>query len=272
VGIGVGRGRLGDFRGMPNWGRIWRVVATGFCFFVFTGGAFCLSCFLLPLLRLFFRDPSKLARRTRLFVRLFFRFMTWLIMSTGCMRLRINGAEKLRRARGVLVFANHPTLIDVVVLMGLIPEANCVVKSSLFRSFAMGPTLRSAGYLENAESDRLVEGCCRSMEAGQPLVIFPEGTRTTPGSPMVFQRGPAHLMLASRRPFLPVVIRCRPAALLKGQPWYHVPERRFDLELDVLAEVPPEEWAPLVADLPRPLAVRKLTRQLELFFMSRGDV
>jgi 1-acyl-sn-glycerol-3-phosphate acyltransferase len=188
------------------------------------------------------------------------------------MRLRIRGGEKLRKAKGVLVFANHPTLIDVVVLMGLIPDANCVVKASLFRSLALGPTLRSAGYLENAESDRLVEGCCRSLEAGQPLVIFPEGTRTTPGAPMVFQRGPAHLMMASRRPFLPVVIRCRPAALLKGQPWYHVPERRFELELEVLDEVPPEEWAPLVADLPRPLAVRKLTRQLELFFMSKEDV
>ena len=257
---------------MLNLGRIWRIGATGFCFFVFTGGALGLSCCLLPLLRCFVRDPVKLGGRTRLFVRLYFRFMTWLIAFTGCMRLRIKGVEKLREARGVLVFANHPTLIDVVVLMGLIPEANCVVKASLFRSLAMGPTLRSAGYLENAESDRLVEGCRRSMEAGQPLIIFPEGTRTTPGAPMVFQRGPAHLMLATRRPFLPVVIRCRPAALLKGQPWYHVPERRFELELEVLDEVPPEEWAPLIADLPRPLAVRKLTRHLEFFFMSKVDV
>jgi 1-acyl-sn-glycerol-3-phosphate acyltransferase len=257
---------------MLNLGRIWRIGATGFCFFVFTGGALGLSCCLLPLLRCFVRDPVKLGGRTRLFVRLYFRFMTWLIAFTGCMRLRIKGVEKLREGRGVLVFANHPTLIDVVVLMGLIPEANCVVKASLFRSLAMGPTLRSAGYLENAESDRLVEGCRLSMEAGQPLIIFPEGTRTTPGSPLVFQRGPAHLMLATRRTFLPVVIRCRPAALLKGQPWYHVPERRFELELEVLDEVPPEEWAPLVADLPRPLAVRKLTRHLELFFMSKVDV
>jgi 1-acyl-sn-glycerol-3-phosphate acyltransferase len=247
-------------------------LATGFCFVVFSCGALCLSCLFLPLLRLIVRDPARLGRQTRRFVRLFFRFVTLLIVNLGCMRLSIEGVDKLKNARGVLVFANHPTLIDVVVLMGLIPEANCVVKSSLFRSLALGPTLRSAGYLENAESDRLVEGCRRSMEAGQPLIIFPEGTRTTPGSPLVFQRGPAHLMLATRRPYLPVLIRCEPDTLLKGQPWYHVPERRFDLELRVLDEVPPETWAAQMAGLPRPMAVRKLTRQLELFFMSKGDV
>jgi 1-acyl-sn-glycerol-3-phosphate acyltransferase len=257
---------------MFNPGRLWRVLATGFCFVVFTCGALSLSCVFLPLLRLFLREPARLGRQTRRFVRLYFRFITLLIVRSGCMRLTIDGVDKLKNARGVLIFANHPTLIDVVVLMGLIPEANCVVKSSLFRSLALGPTLRSAGYLENAESDRLVTGCLRSMQAGQPLIIFPEGTRTTPGRPPVFQRGPAHLMLATRRPFLPVMIRCQPDTLLKGQPWYHVPERRFHLELRVLEEVTPEAWAAQIADLPRPLAVRKLTRQLELFFMSNGDV
>ena len=86
---------------------------------------------------------------------------------------------------------------------------------------------------------------------------------------MVFQRGPAHLLLASGKPILPVIIRCRPDALLKGQPWYHVPERRFELELKVLEPMPAAAWADAVNGEVRPMAARKLTRQLELFFMSK---
>jgi 1-acyl-sn-glycerol-3-phosphate acyltransferase len=254
---------------MAKVGRVWRILATGFCFLVFTSGSLCLSCGFLPILCLVTRDQDVLRRRTRFFVQKFFRFMTWLIEHAGCMRLKVEGAEKLRDAGGVLVLANHPTLIDVVVLMGLIPQANCVIKSALFRKLALGRTLRSAGYVENREPERLVEDCRRTMEAGQSLIIFPEGTRTTPGRPMVFQRGPAHLLLASRKPILPVIIRCRPDALLKGQPWYHVPERRFELDLKVLEPMPPEAWEGEVSGEARPMAVRKLTRQLELFFMSK---
>lgn len=254
---------------MPNLGRLWRTLATGFCFLVFTGGSLGLSCGCLPLLAVVTRDQAVLRRRTRVCVQQFFRFMTWLIEASGCMRLKVEGRERLQQAGGVLVFANHPTLIDVVVLMGLIPQANCVIKSALFRKLALGRTLRAAGYIENGDSGVLVEACCRTMDEGHPLIIFPEGTRTTPGAPIAFQRGPAHLLLASSRPYLPVIIRCRPDALLKGQPWYHVPERRFELELQVLEPVPADAWRALVTDEPRPRAVRNLTRHLELFFVSR---
>ena len=256
---------------MPDLGRYWRTLATGLCFLTFTTGALCLSCGMLPLIACATRDRAVLRRRTRFFVQKYFRFMTWLMQATGCIRLKVEGAERLRAAGGVLVFANHPTLIDVVVLMGLIPQANCVIKSTLFRQAALGRTLRSAGYIENTESAVLVGECCRSMEEGRPLIVFPEGTRTTPGQPLVFQRGPAHLLLASRRPFLPVVIRCHPPALLKNQPWYRVPDRRIELELEVLEPVGPDQWERLVADLPRPLAVRNLTRHLERVFMSEDS-
>lgn len=254
---------------MPSPDKLWRTLATGACFLTFTAGALCLSCAFLPLLRVFTSDRESLRRRTRFFVQRFFRFMTWLIEAVGCMRLKVEGGERLREAGGALIFANHPTLIDVVVLMGLIPQSNCVIKSALFRKLALGHTLRSAGYVENGDPDRLVEDCRASLDSGRPLIIFPEGTRTTPGTPLTFQRGPAHILLASRRPIIPVLIRCRPDALLKGQPWYHVPETRFELELRVLEPISAEQWLARVEGLPRPMAVRALTSQLESFFLEQ---
>ena len=79
---------------MLKVGRIWRILATGFCFLMFTSGSLCLSCGFLPLLCLLTRDQQVLRRRTRFFVQKFFRFMTWLIEHTGCMRLRVEGVER----------------------------------------------------------------------------------------------------------------------------------------------------------------------------------
>jgi 1-acyl-sn-glycerol-3-phosphate acyltransferase len=36
--------------------------------------------------------------------------------TVGIMRMEVDGAEKLRECGGMLVLANHPTLIDVVAL------------------------------------------------------------------------------------------------------------------------------------------------------------
>ena len=45
----------------------------------------------------------------------------------GILTYRVEGAERLREP-GRLIVANHPTLIDVVLLVSLMPEVDCIVK------------------------------------------------------------------------------------------------------------------------------------------------
>ena len=54
----------------------------------------------------------------------------------GLMTYEIRGRERLRRD-GLLILANHPTLIDVVLLVSLLPNADCVVKSAVARNAFM---------------------------------------------------------------------------------------------------------------------------------------
>lgn len=243
-----------------------RVVSTGLCFLLFSAGAVLLTWTVLPLATLVVRDPGRRQRTMRFLVQRFFGFMTWSIAALGCMRLRVEGAHLLAESRGSLVLANHPTLIDVVVLMSKVPQANCVIKSALFRRPGLGRSLRAAGYIENAGADALVRDCGAALERDEALFIFPEGTRSVPGQTLVFQRGTAHVLLASPRPFIPVLVTCSPPTLMKGQKWFQVPDRRFELILRVLPPVLPGEWRGVVEGMPRPLAARELTRYLESYF------
>lgn len=240
----------------------WRLVATGFCFFIFGIGALILSALVFPLMQLMAGQHK--ARYARWVVSKVFAVFLRLMQVTGVMRLEVIGGEKLRTSRNVLVLANHPTLIDVVALISLMPTASCVVKRELWRNPFMWGVVRSANYISNTEPEALVKDCAADINAGYPLLIFPEGTRSIPGEPLRFKRGAAYIALSGDVPILPVLISCEPSTLTKGEKWYKIPEKKAHLIIEVKNAI---TVSMLVnSEDPPPIAARKLTSELEKYF------
>jgi 1-acyl-sn-glycerol-3-phosphate acyltransferase len=241
---------------------LWRLMATGSCFAVFGLGGFALSLVVFPVLRTLPQDQC--LPLTRRVIHKSFACFLWLMQTLGIMRMEVVGADKLRHCRNVLVLANHPTLIDVVALISLMPTASCVVKQALWKNPFLGGVVRAAGYISNSDSDRLIDACASDLKQGNPLIVFPEGTRTQPGKPLRFQRGAAYIALRSRVPVLPVLIDCNPSTLTKREKWYHIPCRAFHLRIQVLPPLAIDRW--ITADEAQTVAARKLTQGLESFF------
>ncbi len=210
----------------------WRIFATGLVFVLFGLGALFISLTVFPLLRLSTRDNETARRRIQRGMQRTFRIYIEMMRVLGIMSYEVDGIERLRE-QGRLVVANHPTLIDVVMLVSLMPEVDCIVKRGLWRNpFLRWPVIW-ASYIPNSEGEELIEGCAATLRRGHSLLVFPEGTRTVPGKPMRMQRGAAHIALAAEAEILPVTVTCTPATLFKGNPWYRVPERRFHMKVVV---------------------------------------
>jgi 1-acyl-sn-glycerol-3-phosphate acyltransferase len=94
--------------------------------------------------------------------------------------------------------------------------------------------------------------------------MFPEGTRTTPGQPPLFHRGAAAIALRGARVITPVFITVTPSTLTKAEPWYRIPDRRFEVCLRVGTDIDP---APFNADAPMPIASRRLNEHLHQLFL-----
>lgn len=77
--------------------------------------------------------------------------------------------------------ANHPTLIDYVILASVMPETDCLVKSALLRNPFVSGVIRAADYLINSEAETLLSASQQRLAQGDTLLIFPEGTRTRSG-------------------------------------------------------------------------------------------
>jgi 1-acyl-sn-glycerol-3-phosphate acyltransferase len=245
-------------------GRSWRLVVTGACFLLFSVGGLALSLTLFPLVLLVSADARQGQRRVRWLICAFFRALVAVLRATGVMRLEARGVEQLREAGAVLVLANHPSYIDVVVLLSLMPQATCVVKSDLWRNPFFAGVVSAAGYVRNASPEEVIAQCERALGAGQAVIVFPEGTRTRPNAPLKFLRGAAHIALKSGRPIVPVLLQCDPPTLAKGSRWYDIPACPFRFGLTVRAELCASELADLCQ--PPVIAARRLTHALESYF------
>lgn len=252
------------WRARLDW--LWRVLGTGHCFAFLFGGGFILAISALPLTRLLGRTADEKNMRARRLIHHVFRFYLWQMQALGLMTLEIRGREHLTQAGGKLVIANHPSLLDVVILISLMPDCDCVVKGALRRSLVSG-VIRATGYTDNRDGDTMIHRCRNSLAAGYPLIVFPEGTRSTPGTGLVFQRGAANIAIRCHADLLPVLIRCHPPTLLKGDPWYRIPARRPAFVVDIL---PPLARHTLIDPEAAPsLATRQLNRHLLAFYQEK---
>ena len=242
----------------------WRVLATGWCFFSFSLGGLLLTLTVFPIIHLRWRDPDQRRDRAQRAIHQSFRFFIGQMIWLGVMSVELRNAERLRELNGVLVLANHPTLIDVVLMISLMPRADCIVKEALWRNRYLGGVVRAAQYIPNRGAEQLVQDCSKALAKQRPLIVFPEGTRTVPGEPFSFQRGAAHVALATGCEVVPVILTCNPPTLTKATRWYQVPPRRFHVRLEVLEPIRAEQI--IACGTEAPLASRQLTRWLQQFF------
>ncbi|MFP2469171.1 lysophospholipid acyltransferase family protein [Pseudescherichia vulneris] len=203
--------------------RLWRVFATGFCFSLFGLGGLLLSLIWFNILLVFVRQPARRRSLARRSIATSFRFFLWVTKVMGVLDYRFHGKDILRQERGCLVIANHPSLLDYVLLASVMPDTDCMVKSALLKNPFVSGVIRSADYLINSQADSLLPACQQRLARGDTILIFPEGTRTRVGEPMTLQRGAANIAVRCASDVRIVTIHCSQRMLDKQSKWYDVP-------------------------------------------------
>ncbi len=241
---------------------LWRLIATGMAFAMFGVGGVLLRLMVFPPQRLLPGDRQDRQRRARWALngtfRLFIRFM----VRVGILTVDFKGAERLGRP-GQMILANHPSLLDVVFLVGHVKTANCIVKHGLATNpFTRGP-VANAGYITNDESFDMFDRAAEVLRNGETLIVFPEGTRTPPNAMPQFHRGACAIALRGAQVVTPVVIRMNPRSLTKGEPWYRIPPSRMRYVIEVGEDIDPATWS---RAHPLPIAGRKMNAHLHAYF------
>ena len=239
----------------------WRLFATASVYAVFGVGCVFLPLLAFPPLYLFSRDQYTRQKKTRLLVHWTFRGYVHLLKLVRILDWEVQGMERLKRP-GILVVSNHPTLLDVVFLIAFMPNADCIIKSDIQKNLIMSRIVLLLGYIKNDRGALLIEDAKKSLNYGNSLIIFAEGTRTKPDEEVFFLRGAANIIIRTKTAPIPVIINCFPNPLSKENKWYDIPNKRPKLTVRVLEEMELNRF--LV--LPPSIGARQLTNYMEDFF------
>jgi 1-acyl-sn-glycerol-3-phosphate acyltransferase len=156
-----------------------------------------------------FDDPPQTG--TRRGIDYIIGFWAFASMSISGYRPRVVGVENL--PEGACVYApNHASFLDILTLTGFVPRPlKYVSKASILKIPFIGWPMQLAEHIPlNQESRRsqleTFKRSVESLEAGNSIVAFPEGSRSEDGVLQPFKRGPFKMAMRAGVPVVPVTI------------------------------------------------------------------
>lgn len=133
-------------------------------------------------------------------------------------RIEVVGADRLPATGPAVVAPNHESFLDAIILGAAISrELRFVAKAELWRSRLLAWMLDGLGAIpiERGGSDYLAAArVLQSLEAGQAVVIFPQGAVR---GDRAWKQGAAHAALVTGAPLVPVRLVGTARALSRGR-------------------------------------------------------
>ena len=134
----------------------------------------------------------------------------WLLKASG-VRLVVHGGEGLKPNTPLVFIANHVSWFDIPALIHALPHYGFVAKRELEKIPLFGAAARAVGVIYIDRENRKAalgayEDAANKIREGQPVLVYPEGTRGDSASLRPFKKGPFVLAIGSGAPIVPVVI------------------------------------------------------------------
>jgi len=141
----------------------------------------------------------------------------------GLMRIDYEALDVLERDAGLIIAANHPSMLDALLVIARVPRGICIMRSSLMRNPFLGAGARLARYIRNEPPRGMIRSCVQNLKDGGQLVLFPEGTRTVCPPINAFRPGITLIAHMAQVPIQTVIIESESAYLGKGWPIWRTP-------------------------------------------------
>jgi 1-acyl-sn-glycerol-3-phosphate acyltransferase len=142
---------------------------------------------------------------------------------SGLLQMDARALDPLAAEPGLIIVANHPSMLDAVMLVAQLPRSACVMKASLARNPFLGAGARLASYIRNDSTYGMVRLAVTDLRRGGQLVLFPEGTRTTQRPINPFHSAVGLIAKRAQAPVQTVFIDTDSPYLGKGWPLWRLP-------------------------------------------------
>lgn len=174
----------------------------------------------------------------------FARLWSWLIMKTILSPVKVSGLDKIDTTKPMVYAVNHSSALDIPVLYVNFPfHFRIIFKKELLSYPFVGWHLRRSGQIcidqqNPMASISTIRSGLKTLKAGMPLVVFPEGGRTPTKDLLPFLPGAFFLAIKSGVDVVPVALVGMHELLPMNT--FHIKSR--PLEMRVGTPIPTKEY------------------------------
>lgn len=204
-----------------------RSILAVFCFFIFGIGAVILNFLLFPFIKNNKELCSDIIHNT-------WRFFVNLMMFLKLFRLDV---KKLEKIENKVIVSTHPSFIDIVILIALIPRSTCFVKKELAHNPILKNLVTSIFITNEVELDELKSESKKMLDRGFNVIIFPSGIRHRRDEFPKIRKGASLVALNAGKNIVPVRMFSDRDFLFINQPFYAVSDRCVNFEIEQMREI-----------------------------------
>lgn len=204
-----------------------RSILAVFCFFIFGIGAVILNFLLFP----FIKNNKELCSDI---IHYIWKFFVNLMMWLKLFRLDI---KKLGKIKNKVIVSTHPSFIDIVILIALIPRSTCFVKKELAHNPILKNLVTSIFITNEVELEELKSESKKMLDRGFNVIIFPSGIRHRRDEFPKIRKGASLVALNAGKNIVPVRMFSDRDFLFINQPFYAVSDRCVNFEIEQMREI-----------------------------------
>lgn len=139
------------------------------------------------------------------------RWWAWWLLRAAGVHVVLHGDDGLAKGAPRVYIANHVSWFDIPSLIEVLPHYGFVAKRELEKIPIFGAAARGVGVIYIDRENRKAafgayEEAAKNIARGNPVLVYPEGTRGATYALRPFKKGPFVLAIASQAPIVPVVI------------------------------------------------------------------
>ena len=226
-------------------------------------GILCMlgNLFFIPIALLGLNRYKKVENFSRDLIFWAWRIFIGLLLLYGSVNAKFLDIKNLANKNSAIIIANHPSLLDIVLLLSHIKRANCIVKASLAKNIFLFAAIRAANYILNTENEQMLKLSQTALKNGENLIIFPEATRTK--DTICMQKGAFYIAVNFAQELIALYIKMSPKSLKKGQAWYDTPKATLKYEIGILESIDLKEFE---SNRANPIRVRLLLKNIQSLY------
>ena len=231
-------------------------------------GAVFLAIFVFPFIRLFTLHKKDFGIIARAYVSHTFRVFLRNLHICRTSLLQVEDKQVFRDIHSKVIIANHPSLLDFVYIMSLVPNSTCIVRGGLTHTPLRG-VIKQAYITNTTDFDDVLVECKKLTDKGCNVIVFPEGTRSPRIGRNNYKKGAARIALYCGCDVQPMFIGGSDKyGLGKHDPLWsynHVEKYLYDIKMLPVISIGQFK------ELSEPIAAKHLTEEMEKVIRCAGD-